>query len=127
MFTPHRRTCPYCLKAYRRKYRGARKPWPESVYHMTGGRCCAKHAAEHAEQNIRQQARRAKRCVSWADRSAIRAIYRDAAERRARGERVHVDHIIPILGKRVSGLHIAENMRIIPATENIRKGNRFIA
>lgn len=36
----------------------------------------------------------------------------------------HVDHIIPLQGKLVSGLHIFSNLRVIPATINLRKGNK---
>ena len=37
----------------------------------------------------------------------------------------HVDHIIPLQGKIVSGLHTPYNLRVIPASENIRKANSF--
>lgn len=42
------------------------------------------------------------------------------------GVKHHVDHIIPLKGKNVCGFHSWNNVRVIPAVENIRKSNRLI-
>lgn len=64
--------------------------------------------------------------VPWADFKAIRAVYAEADRMTiATGVKHHVDHVIPLNHPRVCGLHVAANMRVIPAGPNMSKGNEW--
>ena len=66
------------------------------------------------------------RTPKWADLGAIEQIYRRAKQlSRETGVKMHVDHVVPLRGRKVSGLHTVENLRIIPATENCSKRHSF--
>ena len=53
----------------------------------------------------------------------------DLAVRRekATGVKWHVDHVIPLLGRTVSGLHVWNNLAVITESENVRKQAKFNA
>lgn len=60
----------------------------------------------------------------WADFKPIRAVYKEADRlTAATGEKYHVDHIVPLNHPRVCGLHVAWNLRPIPAGPNMAKSN----
>jgi len=62
---------------------------------------------------------------AWANRAVIEAIYEVAEAWRSTGVEVEVDHVIPLRGRFVSGLHVHENLTIVPKTTNRRKRNNF--
>lgn len=75
---------------------------------------------------IERRAKRMRAMPSWADREAITEVYREARLlREMTGIPHHVDHIVPLRGANVCGLHVHWNLKAIPAAENQRKSNKF--
>jgi len=85
-----------------------------------------RQAARGAERMARIASQK-QRTPKWADLKAIREFY-DTSHwiTEVTGLEHHVDHIIPLNGKLVSGLHIAENLRVLPGPENLSKGSKFM-
>ena len=77
----------------------------------------------------RRKAAKLQRIPKWTNETdlwMIKEIYELSALRtNLTGILWHVDHILPLQGDRVSGLHTPFNMQVITAIENIRKGNRY--
>lgn len=80
--------------------------------------------ALYAEAFARRRAARRQAIPSWADRTAIKAIYKEAARLTAEtGVRHEVDHEVPLQSPWVCGLHWEGNLKIMPMTQNRAKAN----
>lgn len=85
-----------------------------------------KSKAKIIAANKAKKAAKLKRVPPWANTAEIMSFYKLAQHLTATtGIEHHVDHIIPLAGLNVSGLHCQHNLRVITATENLTKGNRF--
>ncbi len=79
-----------------------------------------------AARTAARYARRRLATPKWVDLSAIRSIYEEAARiTRETGIPHEVDHIVPLMGRMVCGLHVPWNLRIITGKANRKKSNRF--
>jgi hypothetical protein len=113
----------------RHKNRAARKAWEKK--NPTAALESFKRYRERNRPKIRARLAvskqgREKRRVPWANQDAILAIYRQAEYMTRTTGRLHVvDHIIPLQGRTVSGLHVETNLRVVEHHENARKHNAW--
>lgn len=119
-----RKQCKPCLYA-------RRKPLSKDVrkrqYQNRNVEKCREHSRNWRKQNLEYDAFRAatyratkkKQTPIWADLEKVKSIYL------ACPPGFHVDHIIPLCGKKVRGLHVPENLQYLPAKENLQKRNFY--
>lgn len=69
--------------------------------------------------SAKRRAVKLSRTPSWSNLEKIKQIYKDCPNG------YHVDHIIPLQGKLVSGLHVENNLQYLTAKENLSKSNKF--
>jgi hypothetical protein len=101
-----------CIACYREK----KKKWK------------SKNTAKVAANRRARELRKVKATPLWLTpehRSQIEALYLHAQVwTEVTGVPYHVDHIIPLKGKNVCGLHVPWNLRVITGEANMRKSNK---
>lgn len=127
--------------AYNRQWREANaerhaassKAWYEANRQKVLQRCKERFAERYTVEKpvfvaraIARRVAQSRATPPWADQQAILSIYRHAEELRSLGLDVHVDHDIPLRGKDVCGLHVHNNLQVLLAEDNLRKGNRVM-
>ena len=76
---------------------------------------------------IKRDMQKKKAIPPWADLNSIKILYLKAKQiTETTGIKHVVDHIIPLRGKTVCGLHVHTNLRVISWEENASKSNKFI-
>lgn len=115
-----RETCKFCW---------AGKPFATAIRKGDVNRPQKYFIRRRAKRNILSNRRRAaklKATPKWANTELMQKFYTEAAQLSAiQGISYHVDHIVPLRGRTVCGLHNHFNLQVLEGRENIRKGNRF--
>lgn len=108
-----------------RRYREANK----AKLQLAWGEWYRKNAAQQVQRAAERRKRVMTAMPTWLsipDRMRIANIYELAtAKTQETGIEHWVDHMVPIAGKSVCGLHVPWNLRVITKLENIRKSNKL--
>jgi len=108
-------------KANREKITAYSKVYSKAYSKANPGKMNAITAKRHAAKM-----QRTPNWLTKEDYHAIRTLYETAAAlTKATGINHHVDHIIPLQGRTVSGFHCPNNLQILTQFENCSKNNKF--
>lgn len=116
--TPYETTrCKSCHLKYQRDY-GHTAKWQQDNKEHIREYQRNYYKNKHKERNG-VYAKRLRERQIYNDKELIKEFYKN------RPEGYHVDHIIPLNGTKVCGLHTLTNLQYLPITENLKKHNKF--
>lgn len=119
-------------EANKDKRRQIEKDWrernPDKVkeYNKKAGKKWATNNKGKRLSSVRaRQLAKKHRTPPWVDNSELEKFYTESAKlTKETGIKHEVDHIIPLQGEAVSGLHVPWNLQILTQFENRSKGNK---
>lgn len=111
-YSKGQKTCKYCQQEYRDINKDHHKEYLKEHYKANIG--------EYKHRAALRKAKLLQATPQWADLLAIKEIYDQCPTG------CHVDHIIPLQGETVCGLHVEYNLRHLEASLNIAKSNKLI-
>ena len=89
-----------------------------------------RHPYKHNAKEAKRRAAKVRATPAWLtfiELAQIQEMYDlSIAVSMQTGIKHHVDHIVPLRSKLVTGLHVPWNLRIIPAHENLKKNNKLV-
>ena len=105
----------------RRHYQDNKQPYLDNAKRQRaeGYNWRDKNKKRHNYHLAARKAAKMQRTPVWADMDAIAAVYAACPNGMA------IDHVIPLRGKTVSGLHIASNLQYLTKAANSAKGNKY--
>lgn len=105
------------------RYEANKDKYAEQFKKYYGG-----NKSEYIARAAKRRANKIKATPAWANHGYIRLFYEGAKiEEKRTGRKVHVDHIVPLQGKLVCGLHCEGNLQLLFAEDNLSKSNKFEA
>ncbi len=112
----------FCKSCFNFKYNNSRKKWKKNnkeKVKIQNQRYRKSHRKYLTYKENERRSRQLNATPKWANLEKIKEIYKNCPIG------YHVDHIIPLQGKNICGLHIETNLQYLPAKENLKKGNRY--
>tara|TARA_R110002020_G_C16090122_1_gene757821 strand:- start:230 stop:664 length:435 start_codon:yes stop_codon:yes gene_type:complete len=86
----------------------------------------AKGRVAHNAAGAKRRATKLQATPDWADQQAIKCMYALASKlNKITGSNLEVDHIVPLQGKNVCGLHVEHNLQLLDKKLNVSKSNKF--
>lgn len=111
----------------KQKLKDSFKEYRKRTENKAGKRYRSRNKGRYSYYAAKRRAAKLKATPKWVDWDKIRLIYQKAKELSdLLGITLEVDHVIPLQGKDVCGLHTWDNLQLLESSINYSKGNKVL-